>query len=439
MRPQQRSQGYGQNKYQRDLVAMQARAQQPPRGNYRVDAEGRPLMSPQDVQETRWIPRPPWPKTHAQAQGNLRKGERGANAQRRDWMEPTASEWEEAFPGMVPEVMAQDRRTFNQTDYRHRQSILQRRQAQPTRYPKGGPSPSPYPRQGPVRLGNHRTAGSLPADLPWSRTGPSHRPSGMRPGGRTPRPITAGQKVLRWVMNDIHRLPDNRLQLFAFFLCLLVFYLYNGWLLLPFQMVNSIMVSGNNYIDTQAIVTSSRITDLDQYKTVKAQEKAIEKKMKEELPILESLKINRPSYKEVELKVTEYDIVALMNVNNTVRPVMANGELIMDDNVEIDKGQLANQLPELLGFNQKGKIIDLTNNALRTIPNDLLEKMKTITLSTDPAKPNTILVQMKDGNRVQAIINTFSDKIAYYNQILDQLKGKKGVINLEVGAYFTPD
>ena len=45
---------------------------------------------------------------------------------------------------------------------------------------------------------------------------------------------------------------------------------------------------------------------------------------------------------------------------------------------------------------------------------------------------------MRDGNLVKAVLPTFNHKMTFYNQMLKELGDKKGTLNLEVGAYFTP-
>ena len=46
---------------------------------------------------------------------------------------------------------------------------------------------------------------------------------------------------------------------------------------------------------------------------------------------------------------------------------------------------------------------------------------------------------MDDGFEVRAVIPTFSERMEYYPEITAQLNGlEKGVIDMEVGTYFTP-
>ena len=50
-----------------------------------------------------------------------------------------------------------------------------------------------------------------------------------------------------------------------------------------------------------------------------------------------------------------------------------------------------------------------------------------------------LTVFMDDGYEVRAMISTFAEKMAYYPEITAQLHDhEKGVIDMEVGTFFTP-
>ena len=62
-----------------------------------------------------------------------------------------------------------------------------------------------------------------------------------------------------------------------------------------------------------------------------------------------------------------------------------------------------------------------------------------IILDGTAEEQDSITVYMDDGFEVRAIISTFAEKMDYYPEITAQLKGyEKGVIDMEVGTFFTP-
>lgn len=233
-------------------------------------------------------------------------------------------------------------------------------------------------------------------------------------------------------------LPANRIQLLAVFSVLFLIYLVTGWQLMPMHRLNYITVSGNHYINGQTILDSSRLNSLDNYRAVQKQADQIEAKIKEEIPMIESVVMKRNSWKNLDLKVTEYEMVAITEINGKLLPVLSNGQPLMAEADLKVLNQIKENLPKIVNFDQKGKVIDLCNNGLRNLSPDLLAKIESIHLSDDPAKPDRITVKMKDGNYVVAVINTFAQKMRHYPQILDQLAGRVGTINLEVANYFSP-
>lgn len=376
---------YNQANYQRDREAMQDRFSQPQQGNYRVDRSGNPIRS------------------YGQAIDD------------RDYFDREKS-INQGSPSLGPSNM-------NTADYQKRQSVWQERNQQPENYDLYASS----------RTGNYRFP-QRQKQLDLGRRGPN-------------RPINTWyyrwqqqhQKNTKNRVKPMLPLPENRLHLLAVFILLFFAYLYTGWQLMPMQRLNQLSVSGNHYINEATILKASRLDPLDRYDAVMQQKPAIEAKIKEEIPMIEQVEFSRDSWQNLDLKVVEYDMVALMRHDNKTVPVLSNGELLAETNHPIVAGNLSQNLPLLVNFDQKGKVVDLTNNSLRNLSPDLLSQISEIELSKEADKPNTIYVKMADGNRVQAIINTFAQKMKYYNQMVSQVEGQQGTFNLEVGAYFIPD
>lgn len=233
------------------------------------------------------------------------------------------------------------------------------------------------------------------------------------------------------------KLPKGRTALFAVFSMIYIIMIICGWQLMPFNRVNNLTVSGNELVPAHFIKYSSRILTYDKVDKVLEQREAIENVIKEENPMVESIAFTRPNWNALEITVSEHDIVGLINKDG-YHPVLSNGTVI-DASSNQELAKLANDsLPELIDFNTSGELTTIAEG-LRQIDSEILASMQTITKVDDPNKPNAILVQMKDGNQIHAIISTFAQKVQYYPEILSQLEGAQGTINFEVGAYFTPN
>lgn len=238
---------------------------------------------------------------------------------------------------------------------------------------------------------------------------------------------------------SIQKLPRGLIKLSSIFFFIYLLMLIAGWQLLPFNKVNQVVVTGNNYVESEAIELSSRIRDTDAVDDVISQRQAIEAKIIEENPIIESIVFTRDNWMQLQMKVTEHQVVAKVEINGHYVPILTNGEML-DDQITISTitDEALNNLPTLSGFSQKGKLIELTT-ILRQVEQAVLTKIDTIQLMNDPQKPNGIHVEMKDGNKVRAIISTFAQKVNFYPEMIQQIDGQIGTINLEVGAYFIPD
>ena len=372
---------------------IKARDSQPPKGNYRIDRDGQPIFKSQPMIDDA------------------------------DYFERSQSVTPKYSRPQSEEKMP----SINSNEYLRRQKIWQRRMNQPQQDPLWNQRPGyhAYPRK---RSGNYRLDPSPKRESSriqdnWyyqiqQRFSKSRRQ--LKAGGPSP-------------------LPGNRIQLFAVFSFLMIAYLISGWQIMPMNRLNNITVSGNHYMDSAMIINSSRLHPMDQFKVVMKQKQAIEDKIIEEIPMIENVDFQRESWQNLDLRVSEHAMVAITEVNGRKVPILANGHFLMGAQSNLGVNDLSKILPKLVNFDQKGKVSELTNNALRNLSKELLAKIETITLSKAPDRPNTIFVDMKDGNQVVAIINTFSQKMKYYPQMLEQLNGQVGTINLEVGAYFTPD
>ena len=70
---------------------------------------------------------------------------------------------------------------------------------------------------------------------------------------------------------------------------------------------------------------------------------------------------------------------------------------------------------------------------------DVYHLISEIILRDDAEHGTDLTVYMDDGYEVRAIISTFAEQMAYYPEITAQLLDyEKGVIDMEVGTFFTP-
>lgn len=201
----------------------------------------------------------------------------------------------------------------------------------------------------------------------------------------------------------------------------------------PSNKVKRLIVTGYHYADPELIKATTGIRPLDDVRNVFSQKQLIEKAIKESSPIVDSITFKHSEWEHLELHVNEHQVVAKIDEDGQQRPVLDNGQ---SDVIAMEATQLTD-VPLLVNFTRQGALPDIANT-LRKIDPALLALMESISPVQDVNKPNSIDIKMKDGNTIRAIISTLDKRMGYYPAIVQQLNGQQGVINLEVGAYFTP-
>ena len=133
----------------------------------------------------------------------------------------------------------------------------------------------------------------------------------------------------------------------------------------------------------------------------------------------------------VKFKVTEYDIVGYIQRKNTYYKLTSNGR-------ELNVGQKATNgnYPLFLDFKKKTLLHEAAQQ-VGEMPKKVRFGISEIHSSPTKVNPKRVKLVMNDGNEVIGSIDTLAAKMSYYPSMAKAL-GKKGVIDLEVGAYAYP-
>lgn len=237
--------------------------------------------------------------------------------------------------------------------------------------------------------------------------------------------------------SQLSQLPKGQLKLLSVVVLIFFTMLVAGWQLTPFHMVNQLVFSGNQFVESNQLAAVTAIRNFDSVDEVVSQKENIESKLVNHFPIIESIVFKRDNWRQLEIVVNEHHLVATAGEASDRQFVLENGQTISGMNSEQFESVNTTVLPQLLNFTQDKQVTELSRILSQVEPN-VLAMIDTIQPSNDPNKPNGIEVMMKDGNIVYAIIVTFAQKINHYPSMLEQIGDTTGVINLEVGAYFVP-
>lgn len=398
-----------------DIKMREKQVENPIRGNYRIDSQGNPIIS----SAAEFTSREELEQDYfARNQSNPSQ-----NSEQRHQQKMNRKNIE------AIQSQKQADRVYQFEDYYRRESEINNRMRQPNRREYQTSQRSYH--QANQRQANVRTPNGPP---PLRGNYQESKNPGQKQSGYYKFLQRLNQRSYQ---TSQAKLPKGRTALFAVFSMIYLTMIVSGWQLMPFNRVNSLTVSGNELVPDSFIKASSRILTYDDVDNVLKQRQDIEATIKDENPMVESVAFTRPNWRQLEITVAEHDMVGLVN-NDGYHPVLSNGAII-DASSNQELANIATEsLPELIGFNTSGDLVTVAEG-LRQIDSDILARMETITNADDPNKPNAIVVQMKDGNKIRAISSTFAQKVQYYPEILSQLEGAQGIINFEVGAYFTPE
>ena len=187
--------------------------------------------------------------------------------------------------------------------------------------------------------------------------------------------------------------------------------------------VKNIIITGNEILSDDEIIEYAGLSNYPSfYKTLNSNIKDGIKKN----PLIKDVDVNRSFYHVIEIKVKEYEILYKRE---------DNGKYVLDNKKEItlDKEtpyvipRLINEIPSTLlnRFIKYYKRIDLS----------IREKISEIKYDPNDYDEDRFLLYMDDGNSVYVTITKF-ERLNYYNDVLPQLDGKKGILYLDSGNHF---
>lgn len=197
----------------------------------------------------------------------------------------------------------------------------------------------------------------------------------------------------------------------------------------PYSKVGQIHVIGAYLYDPSVYMKQSRIEEGDPFWgfDVEQAEKALA-----EMDGIQKVEVSRKWLRDVEIDVTEWKSVAYLYNGDQYELLLENGSLFKGG------AKLETEAPILNSFDDAAIRKEMTEQLLLLDP-DVYDVISEIIYEGTDEDPDRLKVYMNDGYEVRAAISLFADKMNYYPQVTAQLQGhEKGVIDMEVGTYFTP-
>lgn len=185
--------------------------------------------------------------------------------------------------------------------------------------------------------------------------------------------------------------------------------------------IKNIYISGNNYLKDQEIIELAKIENYPSF--LKTRTKDMKKNIKKS-SYVKSVTINKKILGIVEIQIEEYNILFRKEENNKI--VLEDKEELID-NEKFQVPILLNYIPDtkydsfIKGMNQVTPSIKNQISEIRYYPNTQDE--------------DRFLLYMNDGNYVYLTLTKFK-QINYYEDVLEKLDGKKGILYLDSGNHF---
>ena len=187
--------------------------------------------------------------------------------------------------------------------------------------------------------------------------------------------------------------------------------------------IENIVIKGNKLVTDQQIIDEAGLSNYPSfYKTTSYNiKKALEKNS-----FIKEVKVKRSFYHVITIEVSEYKV--LLKKETTGKLVLENmNEVTTDQEIPYTVPRLVNDIP-------KNKYSKLLKNLLK-VKRSVRSSISEFYYDPNEFDKDRFLLYMDDGNSVYLTLTKFR-MINYYNDVLPQLDGKKGILYLDSGNHF---
>ena len=189
--------------------------------------------------------------------------------------------------------------------------------------------------------------------------------------------------------------------------------------------LKTIEVEGNNQITKEEILEAGNINNDLRTWTIKDDE--IRNNIQSKFEIFKSVSVLSKLPSTIEVKVEEYKFIAQIKKQD------GSFEIIMENGKSYN-GNVRNNynLPILENFHHDTNKLDEIYKNL----NNLKEEVRAQVSEIIDSEGDSVIIYMKDGQKVKALRTSFADKLNHYDQISKYIEDKNNTtLNLINGAY----
>ncbi len=185
--------------------------------------------------------------------------------------------------------------------------------------------------------------------------------------------------------------------------------------------ISNIYIKGNNYLSDQMIIELAKIDNYPSF--IETTSYRIKKRLLKN-DYIKQVKVKKKFFNTIEITVIENNI--LFRKDETKLIVLEDGTELEDNN-KYNVPILLNYVPDIK-YKSFLKHMNKINNSVKA-------EISEIRYYPNEQDDDRFLLHMNDGNLVYLTLTKFS-QINYYEDVLDQLEGKKGILYLDSGNHF---
>lgn len=185
----------------------------------------------------------------------------------------------------------------------------------------------------------------------------------------------------------------------------------------------NLIVKDTEYLNDDYVLELAKLKDYPSF-WLTSMTKAEKRLLKS--PYISDVKIKRSFYHIVTIDIEENKALYLRESDKKI--VFVDGEEVLDDE------DVNFRVPRLLNYVPDTKY-DSFIKGMNNINEDIMEKISDIEYVPNELDKERFLLYMDDGNMVYLTLTKF-DMINYYNDVLEQLEDKHGILYLDNGNHF---
>ncbi|MDD6264500.1 MAG: FtsQ-type POTRA domain-containing protein [bacterium] len=188
--------------------------------------------------------------------------------------------------------------------------------------------------------------------------------------------------------------------------------------------IKNIVIKNASYLNDDYVIDLAGIKDYPSFYLTSSIR--MEKNLKKS-PYIISAKVKRKFYHVLEIDIKVNNPLFINNSSNTV--VFENkGTVPIDEEIDLFR------VPRLMNYVPDDKY-DTFISKMSSIDKGILGKIADIEYTPNDYDKDRFLLYMDDGNMVYLTLTKFK-QINYYNEVLEQLEGRKGILYLDSGNHF---